>query len=249
MGNVMTELERNSKQQSSRAEYHDAKPTRHDHTPATPKKSLPESTWVAIIKDNNFIKSTQQQKVNEILSKGVYWDSRKKKYWVDGNGNNCFMIFANGLKITWSDNPNYWYLQKKSELGDENITIAQLRNVAWLEVHGKFNTEDLTQGVWYEVWFIVKLERTSYGWEVPVNFKLTLPGDKSQNYKLNMKDMDKEKWFEIRAGKFMISKDNEGVIQFSLFEYDGGSWKRGLIIKGAVIKPMVDKNNTNNNNN
>ncbi|XP_021719655.1 protein PHLOEM PROTEIN 2-LIKE A1-like [Chenopodium quinoa] len=179
MGNVMTELERNSRQQSSRPVFRVAEPSKHNHTPVRYKSRPSESTWDAIIKDNNSIKSApdQQQKINEILSKGVYWDSRKKKYWVDSNGNNCFMVFANGLKITWSDNPNYWYLQKKSELGDDNITIAQLRNVAWLEVYGTFNTADLTRGVKYEVCFIVKLERTSYGWEVPVNFQLTLPDD------------------------------------------------------------------------
>lgn len=194
----------------------------------------------AIIKDNSDtpIDKSSVEKLYEQLHAGVYLNGRRKKYWVDKKGNNCFMVFANGLMITWIENPTYWYLhtvQTSDHVG--NITVAQLRQVAWLEVHGRLHATLLSPGVTYQVAFVIMLEYSSYGWEVPVNFRLTLPNGSKQQHKENLKEKPKGEWLRIPVGEFKASPENVGEIEFSLYEYDGGSWKKGLIVKSAIIEP------------
>ncbi|KNA08366.1 hypothetical protein SOVF_163150 [Spinacia oleracea] len=148
------------------------------------------------------------------------------------------MVFADGLKITWAENPTHWYLHTTQTSDHGNITIAQLRNVAWLEVHGRLHTTHLTPGVTYQVAFLIMLEYASYGWDVPVNFRLTLPNGNKQEHKENFNEKPKGEWLRIPAGEFKVSSpENVGEIEFSLYEYDGGSWKKGLIVKSAIIEP------------
>ena len=53
---------------------------------------------------------------------------------------------------------------------------------------GKFETKKLSPGTLYEVAFEIMLKNPSYGWEVPVNIKLTLPdGNKQEHRKFNEK--------------------------------------------------------------
>ncbi|KMS96714.1 hypothetical protein BVRB_8g200190 [Beta vulgaris subsp. vulgaris] len=193
----------------------------------------------AIINDNSDspIDKSSPEKVYEQLHAGVYLNGRRKKYWVDKKGNNCFMVFANDLKITWAENPTYWYLHTAQTSDHGQISVAQLRNVAWLEVHGRFHTKNLSPGVTYQVAFSIMLEYTCYGWELPVNFRLTLPNGSKQEHKENFKEKPKGEWLRIPVGEFKASPENVGEIEFSLYEYQGGSWKKGLVIKSAIIEP------------
>ncbi|KAK9681610.1 hypothetical protein RND81_10G014700 [Saponaria officinalis] len=206
-------------------------------------KLLPKlpHNFEAIIKDSDrAIDKSSIEQLYQQLHAGVYLNGKKKKYWVEKKGNiNCFMMFANDLSITWADNTNYWNLHNVETSEDGNITIAQLKNVCWLEVHGKINTTKLSPGITYQVSYIIKLENTSYGWEVPIKLRLTLPNGTKQEHQECLKEKPKEEWVPIRVGEFVASSENVGDVQFSLFEYEGGNWKKGLVIKGANIEPKI----------
>lgn len=118
------------------------------------------------------------------------------------------------------------------------MEIVELKEVCWLEVHGKFQTWKLSPGVNYEVAFVVMLKEKARGWEVPVYLRLSLPNGKIQEHKEYLMKKIEGQWMEIPVGKFYNEAGGGGgEIEFSLYEYEGGQWKRGLVIKGAIIRP------------
>ena len=119
------------------------------------------------------------------------------------------------------------------------VDVAELLNVCWLEVHGKLEASMLSPGVLYEFVFVVMLKDPAYGWEVPVNLRLTLPDGSKQEHKENLMEKPRGRWIEIVIGEFMALQDKPGEIECSLFEYEGGKWKKGLLIKGVAIRPKA----------
>lgn len=121
---------------------------------------------------------------------------------------------------------------------DKSVAVAELLNVCWLDIHGKFDTANLSPEIMYEVVFVLKLKDPAYGWEVPVNVRLTLPDGSKQQQKVKLMDKPRGQWIEIPAGELKTSADqNVGEMEVSLYEYDGGKWKTGLMVKGVVIRP------------
>ncbi|EXC24756.1 hypothetical protein L484_018470 [Morus notabilis] len=154
-------------------------------------------------------------------------------------GKNCFMLYARDLSITWSENNNYWIWRQLKDASEESIETAELVNVCWLEVHGKFDTKKLSPASLYEVTFVVMLKCTAHGWKIPVNVALNLPDGSKQERKVSMLQQPKEQWMEIPVGEFRTSPEMLGEIQVSMYEFDGGKWKGGLIIKGVKIQPKT----------
>ena len=104
------------------------------------------------------------------------------------------------------------------------------------EYVNKFEVRQLIQGILYQVFFLIMLEESSQGWEVPINVGFVLPGGKRQQHKVNLNEKSRESWLEILVGEFVASKKDVGEMKISLYEY-GGMWKTGLVIQGVVIKP------------
>lgn len=123
------------------------------------------------------------------------------------------------------------------DYSDESIEMAELLNVCWLEVNGKFDTAKLSPGTLYEVAFEIMLKDPAYGWEVPVNVRLSLPDGTKQEHKVNLMEQARGKWIKIPIGEFRSPVKKQGEIEFSMFEFVGGKWKRGLVIKGVTIQP------------
>jgi len=96
----------------------------------------------------------------------------------------------------------------------------------------------------------------AYGWNrKPLKFSLTTPCGDHQIYARYLSDMDKpvetegyqmapfrhveEGWMEFDAGRFVVEEkeDNPGDIEFCMREWEGGSWKGGLLLEGVKILP------------
>lgn len=194
----------------------------------------------AIINDSDSpIGRSSPEKLLEQLRAGIFLNGRKMKYWVNGDNINCFLVFAKGLQITWGEDLRYWVFQNIETREEGQITVAVLKNVCWLEMHGRFHTTNLTPGVKYEVAYLIKLEDSSSGWQVPVNFRLTLPNGSKQERKENLNRRPREDWIRLPVGEFETSMENQGEIEFSLHECEGGNWKKGLVIKGVAIEPKM----------
>ncbi|KAL2494071.1 Protein PHLOEM PROTEIN 2-LIKE A1 [Forsythia ovata] len=215
-----------------------------DHVKAiqtTTEVSLPHNCDNILKDADSPTDKSSTNKLYDQLCAGVFLNQKRKKYWVEKESkSNCFMLFAQDLFITWSDDIRFWQWPLFKESSDEWFAVAELQNVCWLEVHGKFDTANLSPGILYEVVFVVMLKDTAYGWEVPVNFRLTLPDGSTQQHKEKLMEKPKGQWIEIPAGELKTSAhQNVGEMEASLYEYDGGKWKKGLLVKGVVIRPKL----------
>ncbi|KAK8938829.1 Protein PHLOEM PROTEIN 2-LIKE A1 [Platanthera zijinensis] len=171
----------------------------------------------------------------EELKRGIYINNHTMQYWVE-KGNNCFMVLARGLEITWIRDEQFWSWTTITE-NDTQFEVAKLLDVCWLEIHGNLNVTYLNPGVRYKVVFVVKMEERGYGWDNPVNLRLKLPEKSSQIRAQSLKDLSKKEWTELEAGIIAADTERRGEMQFSLYDYTGGLWKRGLLVKGVTIKP------------
>ena len=107
-------------------------------------------------------------------------------------------------------------------------------------MHGKFNITNLTPGFTYQISDLIKLENSAYGWEGPINLRLTLPNGIKQEHKVCLKEKPKEEWVRIPVREFKVSPENlAGEVEFSLYEDEGGNLKIRLLNKRAVIVPKV----------
>lgn len=117
------------------------------------------------------------------------------------------------------------------------IEVAALQNVCWLEIHGKLELSHLTPGVTYEIVFEVMLNEPAYGWSVPLNLRLKFPDGTIQQHKERLQEKPRGQWLQLKVGEVKPQKGQNGEVEISMFEYDGGQWKRGLHIKGIKIIP------------
>ncbi|XP_077228890.1 putative F-box protein PP2-B12 [Tasmannia lanceolata] len=46
-------------------------------------------------------------------------------------------------------------------------------------------------------------------------------------------------WMEIEMGEFFNDEGDEGEVEMSLMEVNGGQWKKGLIVEGIEIRPRA----------
>ncbi|CAH2078497.1 unnamed protein product, partial [Thlaspi arvense] len=172
-----------------------------------------------------------------ILLDGVLLKHKKQKYWIEGKAKkNCFM-YARDLTISLAesqtDNNWSWFSDLDQISSGASIEVAKLEWVAWLEVVGVFETENLTPNSLYEVVFVVKLIDPAQGWEVPVNFKLVLPTGETKERQENMNLLGRNRWMEILVG--LRRKISPGRFEFSMYVVKGGLWKSGLVVKGVAI--------------
>ncbi|KAL5223381.1 hypothetical protein ABZP36_028094 [Zizania latifolia] len=201
------------------------------------KRAPAPHMFEAIVADE---KTTTASALEDQVYTGIFLARKTKKYWVDERTrHNCFMLFPRVLSITWSENPNYWtwYTLKEESDADTQIEVASLKNVCWLEIHGRLELSYLTPGVTYEVVFQVMLTNPAYGWSVPVNLQLKFPDGTVHQHKENLQEKLRLQWLELKVGEVKAQQGQTGEIEISMFEYDGGQWKRGLVIKGIKIIP------------
>ncbi|EPS71147.1 hypothetical protein M569_03613, partial [Genlisea aurea] len=165
-----------------------------------------------------------------------------QKYWIDERNRNCFILFARDLSICWGENPSYWRWSRSLIIflvlcSEEQVDVADLVEVCWLDVTGKFDISHLSPHVTYSILFNVKINDTANGFQNnPVNLRLTVPGKTPQEHAKNLMQYPKGQWIEIPVGQLKTSNQESGEMTFSLHEHSG-TWKRGLVIKGVVIRP------------
>ncbi|KAF3947923.1 hypothetical protein ACB098_07G034700 [Castanea mollissima] len=203
----------------------------------------PPLNFLAILKDANItIHASSPDELCNQLYKGVFIEPKLLMYYVEKMLNkNCFIVFARKLHITWIENSSYWKWTKEEDICEEyseDIEVAELLGVCWLEIKGEIRTIDLSPGTVYEVVFVVKMlhEDRCRKWNYPVTLNLILPHSKKETRYENLAEKPRGKWFEIQVGEFKMTPENVGEISFQLEEFSS-DWKCGLVLKCAVIRP------------
>ncbi|XP_030538922.1 uncharacterized protein PHLOEM PROTEIN 2-LIKE A4-like isoform X1 [Rhodamnia argentea] len=192
-------------------------------------------------KATNADSSTSVKKLCDRIYGGVLMNDNKLKFWVDEvHDKNCFLLLAKELSIIWIDTAKYWGWKndekEKCYGGEVVVPMAELREVSWLQISGKFKTIQLSPKTTYEVAFVVKRIANSRGWYLPVNLNLTLPDKTTQGRMENLEKTPEGEWKHILVGTFVTTPENVGEISFS-FSETGGHWKSGLLIKGVALRP------------
>ncbi|KAM3732690.1 hypothetical protein ACB098_11G078200 [Castanea mollissima] len=137
------------------------------------------------------------------------------------------MLYARSLYITWV-NREYWTWDCFDETSDdENIEVAKLSHVCWLDVRGKLTMSNPSPEVEYEIVYVVKLTK---------GLKLSLQDGRVQERQVCLLEKPRKQWFELDVGNFQSKDGESGEVCFDLFEH-GGHWKNGLIIKGSILRP------------
>ncbi|KAK1297331.1 Protein PHLOEM PROTEIN 2-LIKE A1 [Acorus calamus] len=204
-------------------------------SPDEAEEELPDKQYHKfkdIVKDADD-KSDLLQRVHS----GIYLNKKEMKYWVDESGSNCFMIFARSLQIAWSQEKQYWNWMPSNDSGNEDVEVACLKAVCWLEVAGDFDVSLLSPNVNYEVGFILTMKEFSQGWEQStVSLKLGRPDNSEQEEEIFLDPEEfKGQWRDLVVGEFN-SRDSTGRVTFVLI--GGGHWWGGLVVKGAVLRPV-----------
>ncbi|KAL3720502.1 hypothetical protein ACJRO7_005337 [Eucalyptus globulus] len=176
---------------------------------------------------------TNSSRIESLLRGGVDYTDKKKRYWVDEHGRDCFAIYARGLNITNSDRPVYWQWLTDSD-GNELAKVVKTR---WLEIRGSFWTMNLSPNAVYKVAFRLKMETSSstMGGQT-VNLKLSLPDGTYQERQETL-PVSHDSWGELEVGQFTMTAQNVGKMEFAM-EQLFGRWRDGLIIKSVEIKAV-----------
>ncbi|CAA6658068.1 unnamed protein product [Spirodela intermedia] len=205
----------------------------------SPLPSLP------ILLRNPKTEGEEPKKSGEEGPRRVEEQLKKKKLWLDEKSGskeekNCFTLSARDLKITWGEDPRYWRWSPQRETRPgAGMEVVELLNVCWLEIHGRFEVSHLTPGVTYDVAFLVKMKPSAYGWNAPVNLRLTDAGGRVQGRVERLADKPRGEWLELKAGEIRTVKGSRGEMEVSLFEFEDGAWKSGLIVEGVQIYPKA----------
>ena len=140
------------------------------------------------------------------------------------------IVISDNLNLTWSCSDEYF----------EDIEVAVLLGVCWLEIKGEIRSIDLSPGTVYEVVFVVMMLNVDWCecnmWNYSVTLTLILPHSKKVTRHENLKQKPIGKWFEIQVGEFKMTPENVGEISFQLGEFSS-DWKCGAVLKCAIIRP------------
>ncbi|KAK0602347.1 hypothetical protein LWI29_032527 [Acer saccharum] len=166
-----------------------------------------------------------------------FLEHKSKKKWIDNkSGCHCFMLYSRSLYITCGHS-QYWTWNCFKETSDDNIEVAKLSHVCWLDVRGKFRISDLSPGIVYEVVYVVKLTKGASGWEFPITLRLSLPSGEVQDRQVSLLEKPRGKWIELNVGNFLTRTGETREVCFDIYQH-GGHWKTGLIIRGAILRPQ-----------
>ncbi|XP_065013404.1 lectin-like [Musa acuminata AAA Group] len=179
------------------------------------------------------------ESLEDHISSGSFLSNNRKKYWVDEKtGANCFALVARDLSITWGDDPRYWQWLPMKEAGEVEIEVASLKQVCWLEIHGKLEMSHLTPAVTYDIFFEVMISKeTASGWGTPVNLRVKFPDGRVEEHKESLLEKPRGRWIALTVCKLKTRPEAAGEMEISLLECESGQWKRGLIVKGVIVRP------------
>lgn len=120
----------------------------------------------------------------------------------------------------------------------EDIDVAELKNVGLLEISGRIWTVDLSPGTLYEVVFVIKIKEDNNLSDILLMLTVVPPDVRSvqQRFeKIGQKPLGE--WIEIVVGEFVMSPQNVGNVTFRLEGTETLLFKRGLLVKCAILRP------------
>ncbi|GMY26844.1 putative F-box protein PP2-B12 [Fagus crenata] len=200
--------------------------------------------------------SSSSSSLNSLTKKDLYFhlcdhpiligNSNRSFALEKGSGKKCLMVGARGLWITWGDISQYWTWTSLPE--SRFSEVAELNYVWWLQIKGSIDNKLLALDTTYAAYFVFKFAESCHGFEQrPVELKVHFEGRENGNSHImyldppaNMPNLTRVRgdgWIEIKMGEFINEHADDGNVVFSVFDFDGGSTKGGLIVEGIELRP------------
>lgn len=96
---------------------------------------------------------------------------------------------------------------------------------------------------------MVMLKEPTKGWEEPVNLRFILPNGAIIDRTKNLKIKPRNRWMELYLGEFEIeTAENDEAIEFALLQKNTYVLKKGLVIKGVIVRPKEHNKNSDRKN-
>ncbi|XP_023734223.1 F-box protein PP2-B15 [Lactuca sativa] len=185
-------------------------------------------------------------------------ESWKKFYMLDKlsiqidkqeSGKFFYMLGPKDITIAWQECARYWQLGYILQSRFPEVWI--LRNVCWLEIHGKIEVVKLSEKSTYVAYLIFQTTENCRGLDVPANSSITFGGKKMETENVYLQrpkasktcqenyvvpHRRKDKWMEIKLGEFEYKEGDDGEIDMAFLEVTNGNRKSGLIVEGIEIR-------------
>jgi hypothetical protein len=104
---------------------------------------------------------------------------------------------------------------------EENIEVAKLSHICWLDVRGKLSVSELSPEVVYEIVYVVKLTKGASGWEFPILLRLSLLDGRVQERQVTLLEKPRRQWIELNVGNFQTKNGESGEVGFDIYQHGG----------------------------
>ncbi|KAH1055037.1 hypothetical protein J1N35_033102 [Gossypium stocksii] len=95
-----------------------------------PEKTQGPYNYETILRDvDSPIDTSTMYKLISQLHYGVFLNQNRKKYWVDKNNKNCFMLFARDLSIAWAETSRHWHWFYQKEISTRSLLVRTVRKI------------------------------------------------------------------------------------------------------------------------
>ncbi|XP_074291995.1 putative disease resistance protein At1g50180 [Silene latifolia] len=246
----------------------------------TPLKLRLPHNFASIIKlSDSPVDSSSIQKLYEQLIIGIFLDNKTMKYWVtkkDGSYINSFMVYVRGLwvcsgcllkarlgtrdiqkRLKVTEHCPYVEIKEVIESLEDGtmVTVAKIKSLIssrYTHVIGKFDLENLSMEVKYEIDWIIMFQEPEHSENSKKPGRIfvdEVDGETKIKTQLNGKEMYEEvihgnygkrlnEWIRIPGGEFETHPSMEEQMELSL-SFAEGMNPFELIIKGFIIRPKL----------
>ncbi|MBA0630075.1 hypothetical protein Godav_002207 [Gossypium davidsonii] len=210
--------------------------------------------------------SSKKQLYLSLCENPLLIEAGRKSFWLDRvSGKKCYMLSPRDLSIIWSDTPDYWRWVSIPEARFDEV--AELLSVCWFEIRGRISISMLSPMTHYKAYLVFQANKV-YGFDYfPVNLSVGVvgtEGSKRSAYLQPKKERRRrlywrireeqptpgddvqfpkarvDRWLEVEMGEFFNEGCvDDGELEMSAVEIEGGNWKGGLIFQGIEIRAIT----------
>ncbi|KAG8501757.1 hypothetical protein CXB51_004697 [Gossypium anomalum] len=202
--------------------------------------------------------SSKKQLYLRLCENPLRIEAGRKSFWLEReSGKTCYMLSPRDLTIIWSvDTPRYWRWVSNS-IPDARLfsppchaggfdEVAELLRVCWFEIRGRISISMLSPMTHYKAYLVYK-ERKISGFEFyPAKLSVGVVGTEGSKRAAYLEPKETfpkarvDGWLEVEMGEFFNEGCvDDGELEMSALEIEGGNWKSGLILQGIEIRAIT----------
>uniref|UniRef100_A0A1D1Z7R8 F-box protein At2g02240 n=1 Tax=Anthurium amnicola TaxID=1678845 RepID=A0A1D1Z7R8_9ARAE len=201
------------------------------------------------------VRYSSKSELYGLLSNSILIDDGRKSFSVEQEtGKKCFLLSVKDMCVTHGGNRSYWRWPSQPQISRFS-QVAELIEVCWLDVFGKLEVSELSQGTLYAAYLVFRLKEGWHGLDGLQEGSVALGSYASRRWVCLDPSKDTleecgpagvphprgDGWMELQLGEFMVAaeEDDGKTVIFRLREVERRSWKSGLVIEGVELRPKT----------